>query len=833
MEEKYYILEASRHEAKESSGLSQLWTNTIASTPTTLISSRDITHNEAVFIDIIRRLYQWYEEYRVHDPDCVYQVVPVLVRYTCEVLTRWYRFPWHEHLNARQLVELMIWLETQHTAAVEIYRKGWCKMEIIASWGTNQEYEAQYGFSSTDAIQQYWGHWVERNLERLAADIERDLIQTQVNHNKFLSNNTPSLREWPQTPQEERAYEKEYNEAVKKHEALSRIMAQFYHAKAHGLRAFVTIAQGIPPTKKDGVRIGHFTVKDWFLEPPVAHFSDHIFRLCIDGIGAGAIRSELLFWNQVLTDIARTRYAHPSEEYLEPFVYQDLEKLIARIQRATKGICSHWSGAQAAIEKRIPLSTYFEEHIKVIRHRSTIMQQFLGLTFPIYAPHKTRKRHTYILGKSGSGKTELLKNLIYQDIEAGNGVFVLDPHGDLVQECMRFRLFQNPVHKNRLVYISPEYMRRGFIPQYNPFDYTPEGKTAFERANALSVRAKELSTSFESFFGAESTPNMKLMLSNCVRLLLEAPDVHLGHLITLLYPGGTGTTPYQDILTGHPDDALREYFAHMFHHRRLDIAKMAIITRFHEATSNQFFKQMLYGATSSFDFRRLLDEGYIIFIHAGQGTLSRDGTQILGGLLTAELAIMALGRAHRPVQERKPVFAYIDECQNFLHDGLDKILAEGRKYGVHLVMANQFLGQFERMPRLRQSLLANTAVKLCGSASAKDQSTLEKELRFSFSQDLHLGRGRFVCGIEGYKGVVIQAPDTLVPPIDTNPYYMPFDALEPIILDQLRQYYVPVNPSTGTPKEPQRNKKTKKKDGAGPATKAPDDEPFVPDIDDL
>ena len=162
------------------------------------------------------------------------------------------------------------------------------------------------------------------------------------------------------------------------------------------------------------------------------------------------------------------------------------------------------------------------------------------------------------------------------------------------------------------------------------------------------------------------------------------------------------------------------------------------------AEFDQNFEEERYLTSSHFNtisnqnkpksIKALLDEGKIIIVNAQQSKLSEAGTTILGALLTAEMTIMALGRANKPKEERHPVFAYIDECQNFLNDKIDKLLAEARKYGVHLIMANQFLGQFEGMGRLKESIFANTAIKFCGSASAQDKTTMSKELNFDFSE---------------------------------------------------------------------------------------------------
>lgn len=440
-------------------------------------------------------------------------------------------------------------------------------------------------------------------------------------------------------------------------------------------------------------------------------------------------------------------------------------------------------------------------------------------------PSKIRARHCYVLGGTGSGKTELLKVMIHEDLKAGNSIFVLDPHGDLVKECLRFSLWENPTLRERLVYISGEFANEQKLPAYNPLDYEPKGRNVFEKRNALSVRAQELADGFEAIMKNEFSDNMRSLLLNCFKLLLEAPNTHLGDFIELLRAEGKGVTPYSHLLDQHWDNMLRNYFSYTFPSNRLNAAKMALVTRFEAAFGNQILRHIFFVEKSSFDIADLLNEGKIILINARQSDLSSTGATILGTFFFAELNIMALQRAKQPVEKRTPVYVYADECQNFLTEKIDKLLSEARKYGVYITLANQHFGQFEGRSRLKKSILANTAIKIFGSGSEKGGADIENELAFEFSPNIELGSGKFICRVTPKKGALLQVNSHLLPPLENNKNYVSETRQRNWIEEQQKKYYRSIKSG---------NEQTEDlKDRSGMNHLLDDDNEFIPIIEDL
>lgn len=572
-------------------------------------------------------------------------------------------------------------------------------------------------------------------------------------------------------------------------------MRAYLQKKVAAFRAFADHIESFPvfqqtsmySQQQAAISIGSVALHEAIPNDEVLYFLDHILIFLL-GKCSDLIAEDIQQYHDAITALKRIGQNERT------FQAGDVQPWIAEVRQSVvesiRLVASDPLHAAALIDIGTTIEEFLADHWARLKG-TKIFQPILSLPLPFHIPHSSRERHCYILGKSGSGKTELLKQFIHADIQAGHGLLVLDPHGDLAQECFRFKVLHAAHNRNRLVYISPEFLQNGLLPHYNPFDYTPLQASKEIQRNQLSVRAIELASAFRTILGTEFTANMELLMLNSIRLLLEAPKVHLNDFVKMLYPEGPGSTPYTQILDNHWDEDLKNYFTYVFPQQRLAVAKIAIITRFSRALSNQFIKRMFCAPSSSFDLRQMLDEGSIVIVNAKQSQLSRDGTKILGALLTAELSIMAMSRADRPKKDRKPVFAYIDECQTFLNETIDTLLAEARKYGVHLTMANQFLGQFEGLGRLKQSILANTAVKFCGSASVQDKLVMEKELNCNMGENQDLGKGRFMCRVEPHSGVVIQAYDHFLPPLEHNSNYASESETQALIQEQLKKYYRP------------------------------------------
>ncbi|MBN4049622.1 type IV secretory system conjugative DNA transfer family protein [Bacteroidales bacterium AH-315-N07] len=428
---------------------------------------------------------------------------------------------------------------------------------------------------------------------------------------------------------------------------------------------------------------------------------------------------------------------------------------------------------------------YIEECKKKI-YQSFSYTDFFDWTMPVIV--SSDARHKYILGGTKSGKSELMKVFIHNDVKTGNGALILDPHGDLVAQCSKFELFN--AMGERLVYISPEFASKGYMPCYNPLDHSYHDLPSLQRNTAISIRAQELVNSFETIMQEEFTPNMELLVSNCLRVLLEEKEVTLYDLLDFLHPNTC--KDYLKLAKNHWDERVRKYFNNLFNEDRLRNTKSAVITRFSNALSNQYLSLILNAKKSSFNIGNLLDEKKVILVNAAQGILGEEGARVLGSFFVSEITAYALNKATVSVENRQDVHVYIDECQNFLTNRIDKILSEGRKFGIDLTLANQFLGQFSTngMTRLRKSILANCAVKFCGNASEEDKSIMSKSIGMDITKERNLHSGCFAMKAGNKKPVIVNVNDFL---IGDNQHYMNQSNYAETIRKQLNQYYIQMN----------------------------------------
>lgn len=434
--------------------------------------------------------------------------------------------------------------------------------------------------------------------------------------------------------------------------------------------------------------------------------------------------------------------------------------------------------------------TDFERELVEHKHRVTetmIPPEIFAEKMVAQLPQSNRERHQYILGASGSGKSELIKLEAYHDIQQPNhGVFVLDPHGELCEDIIRFR-----GKGEDFVYLSAEFANDGICFKYNIFDHDYHDQPDIVKQPFISMRAEELLGSFEKIFEADFTHYMKRLIFNSMMLLLNEKGSKLQDLLNLLRPSTEGK--YLKMAKHHYNENVRMYFEYDFQAKPLLITRMSVITRFENALSNYHLNNIMDAEKSSFDLRQLLDSSKAVLMSLSQGIIGEEGSRILGIFLMSELTTHALRRQNQPKEERTPIFCYIDEMHNYCSERLDKILSEGRKYGIHLILANQYLDQFgEKNRQLKESILANCNIKMFGATSSKDYTRMAKETDFYSGSVPMLRHGKFVLKVGDCTPVLVQASGHLVK--KTAEYYLPPTQVQKRLDWQKRRYYVSFDP---------------------------------------
>jgi hypothetical protein len=341
-----------------------------------------------------------------------------------------------------------------------------------------------------------------------------------------------------------------------------------------------------------------------------------------------------------------------------------------------------------------------------------------GRVMSVGLPNELRLRHLHVVGASGSGKSTLLLDLIAQDIEAGRGVGVLDPHGDLVDE---------------IVGRIPEARRNDTI-LFDPSDTAHpiawnilEAHTELER----TLLASDLVGIFRRF-STSWGDQMTSLLGNAVLVLLENPGSTLLNLREFLVDRATR----ERLLAAVEDPYLLSYFRHEF---QLAAGKSvgSILTRLDGFLRSRTVRGIVGAKDSRLDLRAVVDQGQIFLARLSQGAIGEENAALLGSLLVSKFHQVALSRQETRREERRPFFLYADECQEVATPSMALLLSGARKCGLGLTLVHQGLRQLEgQAPEVAAALLANAGTRIAFRVGERDAKTLAKGLSFFGPADL-------------------------------------------------------------------------------------------------
>jgi len=324
-----------------------------------------------------------------------------------------------------------------------------------------------------------------------------------------------------------------------------------------------------------------------------------------------------------------------------------------------------------------------------------------------------RRRHLYVVGQTGTGKSTLLLNLIAQDLAAGEGLALLDPHGDLA-EAVLMHIPKN--RTNRFVYVNPADAERPI--GFNPLSAVPE--------DLKPIVADGVVSAFRHVWPESWGPRLDYILTNAIRALLDVPGGTLLMLPRLLID-----EPFRvRLVENHVRDPLvrafwlNEYAGYGDHFRAEAISP--IQNKIGKALIEPRLRNMLAQPSSTITLRRLMDEGAIVVCNLSKGRLGEGVAHLLGALLTTAIAQAALSRADIPVSDRRVFHLYADEFQSFATESFGLILSEARKYGLTLTIAHQYLEQLPE--RLRAAVFGNVGSVLACRTGAADAPILAEQI---------------------------------------------------------------------------------------------------------
>ena len=331
-----------------------------------------------------------------------------------------------------------------------------------------------------------------------------------------------------------------------------------------------------------------------------------------------------------------------------------------------------------------------------------------GTETPIGQTLEERRRHTYILGATGSGKTNLLSKMIYEDIINGKGVAVVDPHGDLVEKLLRV------IPKERIkdvVWFAPD--DDGFPIALNLLELpTNNNLTGSELQKQKSLITSSIISIIQKFYDAKFFgPRMEYVLRNTILTALETPEPTLQTILDLL----TKTRFRKEVVVGLKNKVLSDYWIYEF--EKLGVMQRntvisPITNKIGGVLSSPINYNILSQTKSKIDFEDVLNNGKILLCDLSKGKIGEDESSFFGSLILAKIQLAVLARAHLLEKDRKDFYLYVDEFQNFATGTFSELVSEARKYHLAVIIAHQSISQIENRDIIK-IILANVGTVIC------------------------------------------------------------------------------------------------------------------------
>jgi hypothetical protein len=354
---------------------------------------------------------------------------------------------------------------------------------------------------------------------------------------------------------------------------------------------------------------------------------------------------------------------------------------------------------------------------------------YRGQDTPVRVKDADRRRHMYVIGKSGSGKTEMMKAMVKQDIEAGKGVCVIDPHGDFADDCLAF------VPRERaedVIYFAPGDIERPM--GLNLLEYDP----AYPEQKTFVIN--EMLKIFDKLYDLKSTggPMFEQYMRNAMILVMDHPE---SGATLMEIPRVLSDEEFRKMKLKHCKTQVVKDFWEKEAQKAGGEASLAnmvpyITSKLTPFISNDIMRPIIGQQKSAFNVREVMDGGKILLLNLSKGKLGDLNAYLIGMVLVGKILMSALSRTDMDKDKRRDFYLYIDEFQNFITDSISIILSEARKYGLNLTLAHQFIGQLtkDNDTSIRDAVFGNVGSMAAFRVGTDDAEFLVKEFSPTFSQ---------------------------------------------------------------------------------------------------
>ncbi len=349
--------------------------------------------------------------------------------------------------------------------------------------------------------------------------------------------------------------------------------------------------------------------------------------------------------------------------------------------------------------------------------------EYRGQTREVYMGLDDRRRHMYIIGKTGTGKSEFLKEMILQDIENGFGVCAIDPHGEFVEDILQL---MPPERAEDVIYFNPSDLTRPM--GLNMMEADTEEQRHFVVGSVIGLMYKLYDPHRTGIIG----PRFEHAIRNAMLTIMYVKGTTFIELVRAL----TDAKYVDELMPFIQDPVVKRYWTDQiaqtsdFHKSEvLDY----IVSKFGRFVTNKTMRNIIGQPVSAFNFRKAMDEQKIILCNLSKGILGEEDAKFLGLILVPKVLTAAMSRQDMPMAQRKDFFLYVDEFQNYATEDFAVILSEARKYRLSLTVANQFVGQIDE--EVKNAVFGNVGTIVSFRVGVPDANFLQHEFTPIFTEN--------------------------------------------------------------------------------------------------
>ncbi len=343
------------------------------------------------------------------------------------------------------------------------------------------------------------------------------------------------------------------------------------------------------------------------------------------------------------------------------------------------------------------------------------------------AKNADRRKHVYLMGKTGAGKSTLIANMAIDDIRKDRGIGIIDPHGDLTEIILDY------IPKRRLndvIYLEPFDTERVF--SLNVLEVHNKQQKDLVASGIVSI--------FNKIYKESWGPRLEYILRNVIMTLLEIPDATLVDVLSLL-----ADQKYRAKMIPLVQDPVIKNFWEREFAQMPDKLKAEAVSpiqnKVGQFVSSKMIRNIIGQPKSTINLQQIMDEGKIMLLNLSQGKLGEDNASLLGAMIITQIQLAAMNRSFMKEEDRKDFFLYVDEFQNFATTSFTKILSEARKYRLSLTLANQYMGQLEE--EVQDAVFGNVGTLISFVVGATDAELLTLEFAEIYTQADLVSLGKY------------------------------------------------------------------------------------------